>query len=175
MPRLIKQYQRQYQLQDNTVQHVGQEDALPGGEITLPLARWQAEQEQLRFYPHRVGVRLSPADDPAVLVADLSRLTLITVEFPSFTDGRAYSQARILRERYGFQGEIRALGEVLRDQLQFMSRCGIDAFELAADEDPQAALGFFNEISVHYQPATDGQIPAWRQRSGVPRQQASSR
>lgn len=159
MPRLIKDHQ----LVENTVQHLGADDPLPGGDVTVPLTRWQTEREQLRFYPHRVGVRLAPEDDPAELVADLDRLNLIAVEFPAFTDGRAYSQARLLRDRYGFRGEIRALGDVLRDQLQFMARCGIDAFELAESENPEVALAAFTEIAIHYQPAADGQGPAWRQ------------
>ena len=160
MARLIKNRQ----LAENTVRHLGVDDALPGSDVTVPLARWQAEREQLRFYPHRVGVRLAPDEDPEVLIHDLAHLDLIAVEFPAFTDGRAYSQARLLRDRHGYQGEIRALGEVLRDQLQFMARCGIDAFELAPNESPEAALGMFQQIDIHYQPAADGHAPVWQQR-----------
>jgi len=169
MPRLIKNHQ----LVENTTQHLGMDDALPGGDVTVPLSRWQAERERLRFHPHRVGVRLAPDEDPGELVPDLERLSLIAVVFPAFTDGRAYSQARLLRERHGYRGEIRALGDVLRDQLQFMARCGIDAFELAENENSEAALAAFRQMEVHYQPAADGHGPVWRQRQLAAERRAS--
>ncbi len=93
---------------------------------------------------------------------DLSGFSVIVLDFPTFKDGRAYSQARLLRERYAYTGEIRARGEVLRDQLSFMARCGFDGFEFAgAAGDAEAAL---EEFSFAYQPAADGALPVCRRR-----------
>lgn len=108
------------------------------GGVLLPLQRWFEEGGN----PRRVacGVWLKPQDDPAQLLPDLPTLPVIALGFPVFTDGRAYSQARLLRQRYGFQGELRAIGDVLTDQLAAMARCGFDAFLLRADQSPAAAL-----------------------------------
>lgn len=109
-----------------------------GGGLLLPLPRWLDEGGN----PRRVacGVWLKPQDDPAVLLPDLATLPVIALSFPVFTDGRAYSQARLLRQRHGFQGELRAIGDVLTDQLAAMARCGFDAFLLRADQAAGAAL-----------------------------------
>lgn len=108
------------------------------GGLLLPLARWLEEGGN----PRRgaCGVWLKPQDDPAQLLPDLPTLPVIALSFPVFTDGRAYSQARLLRQRHGFQGELRAIGDVLPDQLAAMARCGFNAFLLRADQSPAAAL-----------------------------------
>lgn len=108
------------------------------GGLLLPLARWLEEGGN----PRRAacGVWLKPQDDPAQLLPDLETLPVIALSFPVFTDGRAYSQARLLRQRHGFQGELRAIGDVLPDQLAVMARCGFNAFLLRADQSPAAAL-----------------------------------
>ncbi len=97
------------------------------------------------------GVCLQPDDDFDALLPDLPRLALIAVNFPVFTDGRGYSIARLLRERHGYRGELRAIGDVLRDQLYFLHRCGFDAFALRADQDAEQALQAFGDYSVSYQ------------------------
>ena len=102
----------------------------------------------------------SPLDD---LACDLSGFSVIILDFPAFKDGRAYSQARILRDRYGYMGEIRARGAVLRDQLFFMARCGFDAFEFASD-DTDGAEEALREFSFAYQIAADKAEPVWRKR-----------
>jgi uncharacterized protein (DUF934 family) len=94
---------------------------------------------------------------------DLNGFSVIVLDFPKFTDGRAYSQARILRERYCYTGEIRARGEILRDQIHFMTRCGIDAFEFSGAEKNQAEEAL-KEFSFVYQPAADKSEPVWRLR-----------
>ena len=91
--------------------------------------------------PGRIGVLLGPADDPAALVHDLPQLALVAVDFPHATDGRGYSTARLLRERYGYTGELRAVGDVGRDQLFYLARVGFDAFALREGEDVAGALG----------------------------------
>jgi uncharacterized protein (DUF934 family) len=94
---------------------------------------------------------LEAGDDPAVLADALERLTVVAVRFPAFSDGRGYSIARLLRERYGYRGELRAIGVVPRDHLYFMAQCGFNAFELRAGEDAKEALTAFNDFSDGYQ------------------------
>lgn len=124
------------------------------GDWLVPLAVWNAQREQLSQRNGRTGVLLENTDDPRVLVRDFDQLTLIAVRFPKFTDGRGYSVARLLR-RLGWKGELRAVGDVLRDQLFYMARCGFDAFDMRTDQDAQAALSAFDDFSLTYQPAID--------------------
>lgn len=119
---------------------------------------------QWRDWPGRLGVRLAPADAPEALVAELPRLQLVAIEFPNPGDGRGYSQARLLRERLGFTGELRAIGPGVRqDQVFFLARSGFDALELAAGEDVAAAVRAFERYDVAYQPSA-AQLPLRRQR-----------
>jgi uncharacterized protein (DUF934 family) len=139
--------------------------ALPGGPLIVPLAVWQARRAELSGRTD-LGVWLDSAEDPAAIAADLNEFAVVALNFPKFTDGRAYSSAALLRTRYGFQGELRAIGEVLRDQLFFMQRCGFDAFALKAGkyDDAQfaAALASLNDFSVPYQGAVDQPEPLFR-------------
>ena len=142
------------------------EDPLGLPHPLLTLARWRAEAARLRRSGRRFGLRLASDEGPEEIADDLGCLALIAIEFPTFTDGRPYSTARLLRERYGFGGELRAVGDVLRDQLLFMARCGFDAFEVA---DPAAARAWteaMGEFGVVFQPTGDGLAPASRLRHG---------
>jgi len=94
----------------------------------------------------------------------LDRLALVALVFPTFRDGRAYSQARLLRERYGYHGEMRATGQVLRDQFLFMTRAGFDAFEVKKPADAEAFAGTVQRYSVFYQPTGDGRLTALHRR-----------
>lgn len=135
---------------------VADDAPLPQGAAIVSLERWQAEREQLQARNAPLGVRLGSDQPPTLIADDLGRFGVIALDFPSFKDGRGYSYARMLRERYKYAGEVRAVGQVLRDQFQFMHRVGIDAFEVAGDtaeEDWRAALG---EIDVFLQPGVDG-------------------
>jgi len=109
-------------------------------------------------------VVLEVSDDPGALAATLGRIKAIAVRFPAFGDGRGYSIARLLRERYGYRGELRAIGEVARDHLYFMVQCGFDAFELRAGEDPKEALAAFNDFSEAYQATAARPLPLFRRR-----------
>ena len=140
---------------DNTFARVADDETLPQGAIVVSLKRWQAERETLAARNAPLGVRLTSDQSPEALGADVNHFALIELEFPKFRDGRGYSWARILRQRLGFAGEIRAVGDVLRDQWLFMSRCGVDAFEVRPGtrlEEFRAALA---EQTVFYQPASD--------------------
>ena len=119
------------------------QEAPLGAAIVVSLKRWQSEREALIGRNVALGVRLGADQSPDALGDDVNRLALIVLEFPKFRDGRGYSWARLLRQRFGFKGEIRAVGDVLRDQWLFMGRCGIDAFEVKPGtrlEDFRAAL-----------------------------------
>jgi uncharacterized protein (DUF934 family) len=111
------------------------------------------------------AVRLEPGDDARDLIPHLGRIKLIEVNFPVFGDGRGYSAARILREA-GYQGELRAVGEVLVDQIAFMRRCGFDAFAPEVPLDPADAEAAWNRYAQVYQPTTDGLAPIWAKRHG---------
>ena len=146
-------------------QHMAAGEAVPPtGPVVVPFERWKAEREVLLARNTPLGVRLPNAQNVGELAADLGRLELIVLEFPKFVDGRAFSQARVLRERYRYRGELRATGDVLRDQLQFMQRCGFDAFEIAAPNAAEIWRAAVNEIDVFYQPAADDRVPAPRLR-----------
>ena len=128
------------------------------GDWIVPFAVWTEQRAQLTEHKTerqgRNGVLLENTDDARVLAGDFDKLALIAVRFPKFTDGRGYSIARILR-RAGWKGELRAVGDVLRDQLFYMTRCGFDAFALRADQDMQTALSAFSDFTAPYQNAID--------------------
>ena len=132
--------------------HLGEELAA-GASVILPLAELRAGAARWSAWRGRLGVRLTPADAPEDLAADLPRLNLVAVEFPNAGDGRGYSQGRLLRTRLGFWGELRAVGAgVKRDQVFLLARCGFDAMELAPGEDLEAARRALTRYSVAYQP-----------------------
>lgn len=126
--------------------------------IILPLQSYLKHADAISNSVASVGALLEPDDDPASLLPHLGRLPLIAVNFPSFVDGRGYSIGRLLRSRYAFTGELRAVGDILRDQLYFLGRCGFNAFALREDQDPDAALGAFADYA--WQPDTSGPFKA---------------
>jgi uncharacterized protein (DUF934 family) len=149
---------------------VGDDAELPvDGAIIVTLARWLAERDVLRARKTPLGVRPKSDQRPELIAEDIDRFDVIALEFPKFTDGRAYSSARLLRERYGYAGELRAVGQVLRDQLQFMHRCGFDAFEIAAGDAADKWQRALAEISVWYQAGADIRRPASVLRHGARR------
>jgi uncharacterized protein (DUF934 family) len=109
-------------------------------------------------------LRLEPTDDPAAVVERLARVTRVEVHFPKFGDGRGFSIGRLLRERHGYTGELRAVGHITRDHLFFLESCGFDAFELRDGEDPQAALAAFVDFSESYQASPKRPLPLFRRR-----------
>jgi uncharacterized protein (DUF934 family) len=141
------------------------------GHVIVPFTLWRTQREALLAHDGRTGVWLEPSEDPADLAALPPLPPLIAVRFPLFNDGRGYSTARLLRERYGFRGELRAIGDVLRDQLFELARCGFDAFALRADQDAQAALAAFGDFSEAYQAAVD-RGPLFARRFGLDRSPA---
>jgi len=139
------------------------------GAVLVSLERWQRDERALLAHAGPLGVRLKAGQHPEAIAAHVGRLALVALEFPKFTDGRAYSYARLLRERYGYKGELRAVGQVLRDQLLFMHRCGFDAYEIARADAAEAWRKALAEISVFYQPMGDGRAHALFPRPSRPR------
>lgn len=131
-----------------------EEDAAASA-VIVSLPQWQAESALLLASGKQLGVKIGPADKVEVLAQDANKLQLIALEFGGLGEGRGYSQAHILRRRYGFKGELRAMGKIQRDQLFCMARCGIDAYELPGGTDLEAALTAFNDYTVAYQPSID--------------------
>jgi uncharacterized protein (DUF934 family) len=140
-------------------------EVLPKGPIAVPLAAWRERRAELGARTEPVGVWLKPEDDPRELASELPRLSFIAVHFPKFTDGRGYSIASLLRKRHGYRGELRAFGDIGRDQLFYLARVGFDSYRLAAHHDPHAALGAFDDLPVRYQGAVDEPLPLFRRRT----------
>jgi uncharacterized protein (DUF934 family) len=138
---------------------------LPGdGAVLISAARFLGDPEALLRRSGRLGVIWPNNRDIDDLVPYLERLAVVALVFPSFRDGRAYSQARLLRERHGFDGELRATGQVLRDQFVFMLRAGFDAFEVKKEADAKVFPSVMKRYSVFYQPTGDGRLTAFRKR-----------
>ena len=145
--------------------HVADGAELPDdGAILVTAARFLEDPEGLLKRAGKVGVIWPNNRDLDDLVPYFDRLAAVALVFPIFRDGRAYSQARLLRERHGYEGELRATGQVLRDQFVFMSRAGFDAFEVKKDADADAFAATVKRYSVFYQPTGDGRVTALHRR-----------
>ncbi|WP_375786804.1 DUF934 domain-containing protein [Bradyrhizobium sp. Pha-3] len=145
--------------------HVADGAELPGdGAVLVSAERFLADPEALLRRPGKLGVIWPNNRNLDELVSHLDRLASVALVFPTFRDGRAYSQARLLRERYGYDGELRATGQILRDQFVFMTRAGFDAFEVKKDADADAFAQTMKRYSVFYQPTGDGRVTALNRR-----------
>ncbi|MEK6594455.1 MAG: DUF934 domain-containing protein [Pseudomonadota bacterium] len=142
----------------------GQPVIPPHGDIIVPLVTWLEQRDTLLSRSGRLGVWLDSDEEPALLGDDLRLFGVVAVNFSQFTDGRGYSIARLLRERYGWRGELRAIGDVQRDQLFYLARCGFDAFALREGEDLQSALSAFGDFSEAYQASVERAQPLFRRR-----------
>lgn len=132
------------------------DDPLPdSGPVAVSPARWRREKETLRGRGEPLGVFLRSDEQAKDIAAELHKFALVALDFPTFRDGRPYSTARLLRERYGFTGELRAIGDVARDQFLFMHRCGFDAFQVTGRGALEAWLRAISEISIWYQPTNN--------------------
>lgn len=145
-------------------------EALPAdGPVIVSLEQWQAHRDALLARGAPIGLKLKSDQSPEAVADDVDRFAVIALEFPRFRDGRAYSYARLLRERYGYRNELRAVGDVLLEQLFYMVRTGFDAFEIQSADplrDFEVAMGDF---SVWYQPTADGRPTAMQLRHGMRR------
>lgn len=140
--------------------------ALPEGDILFPLAVWQARKTEIISTCKRIGLLLQPDDRVEDIAADLDYFIVIAVNFPRFVDGRGYSTAALLRQRYGYSGELRAVGDVLHDQLFYLRRVGFDAFALKDGKDPVHAIDAgFTTFGDAYQTSSDQSLPHFRRRA----------
>ena len=130
----------------------------------VPLALWVEHSSALKARDGGLGVWLEAGEEIEEIAEQLDNFQVIALNFPAFTDGRHCSTAYLLRTRYGYTGEVRAIGDVLRDQLFSYQRVGFDAFALRADKDPYEALESLKDFSVTYQAATDEPLPLFRRR-----------
>lgn len=168
--RKIENDQWRYEL--NAVDEVSTVDIAPG-DVIVSMQRWLDDHELLLARGTRVGVVLRPGDDLQALIdCELHELWLVAIEFPTFAEGRGYSHARLLRSRHDYHGDLRAIGDVSRDRIVFMERCGFNELELSAEHSASDALQAFSEIGEVYQPATDtlssvAQIRGYRSQSSV--------
>jgi uncharacterized protein (DUF934 family) len=149
------------------LRHAGSLEDLPSGTpVIVPLALWQAEHDALAGR-HDVGVWLKPSDDPDALAHDAAQLPLIAIDFPKFVDGRGYSNARLLRDKHRFGGELRAIGDILRDQLYYLRQCGFDTFAVREDRNPADAIAGLDDFSDNYQSTFARPVPLFRRRNGA--------
>jgi uncharacterized protein (DUF934 family) len=125
-----------------------------GTPLVVPSEIWRASRDRYLKWYGPLGIRLSPADEPSAIAHDFGRFELIEIDFPVFGDGRGFSIARLLRERYDYQGELRAVGDILRDQFLFLDRCGFDTLAVRQDQ-VGAWKEALSELSTPYQAATD--------------------
>lgn len=156
--------------EDAFVHVVDDDAAVPdGADVIVPFARWKRERAELAARSGRLGVRVPSDTFVEEIGAVASTFAVIAIELPKYTDGRGYTIARLLRQRYGYRAEVRAVGNVLRDQLQLLERCGFDTFEIDPSKDANRALSGFTDFTVKYQTAVDETQPLWRRhaRSGA--------
>ena len=143
---------------------MGASQPIPSHEdVIVPVATWLEQSEMLKHRSGNLGLLIDADDDLEALLPDLNCFHLIALSFPKYTDGRCFSFARLLRDRYEYKGELRAVGNILRDQLGFLERCGFDSV-LLSEYDLHESLQSFDEITVKYQTAADRVEPAYRYR-----------
>ena len=148
------------QILNNDLLHIAETEELgladlPNGKISVPLNIWLDHKDELLKRDIKVAVQIAADEDPNDLSEDLNKIDTIVLPFVTYVDGRSYSHAHKLRTQFNFSGEIRAVGDVHYDQLDFLNRVGCDAFELPDDENQEAALKALEEYSEVYQPSAD--------------------
>ena len=134
------------------------------GDVLVSLDTWQAKRDELIAHNGKVGLLVNGDAELSDFVDDLSHINLIAINFPKFADGRGYSLARMIRERTTFGGEIRAVGDVLRDQLFYLHRCGFNAFVVREDRDVEDALNAFKDFTITYQADVHDDRPIYHRR-----------
>ena len=167
MPKLIELANGEARWADDAFVNVTDEDAIPdSGDVILSLARFEAEGDALlSSNSRRIGVRIESDQEIEVLAYDLPRIAVVALAFPKFRDGRAYTSARLLRERFKYDGQIRAVGDVLQEQVGFMVRCGFDAFEPSDGATPEVLTKAANRFRHVYQRAADARAIALDERA----------
>ncbi len=164
MPKLIRLVGGAFVAADDRFTDVAADESAPKGDVIVSLTQFQTDGEALLADGRDIGVRVEAGESVDDLAYDLPRISVVALVFPTFRDGRAFSSAALLRERYGFKGEVRAVGDVWREQARFMVRCGFDAFAPVDGSSPEAwaqAAGDFRHV---YQRAADALEPIYVER-----------
>ena len=139
--------------------------AIPAGKVILPYTLWSSFQRELAPRQAEIGVWLDSHESAELIADSAATLPLIAIHFPAFMDGRGFSNARLLRERYGFTGELRAVGGFIRDQMTFLRRCGINAFVFEGEDSLEEIGNSLNDFTETYQAVIDQDLPIFRRRS----------
>lgn len=140
--------------------------ALPAGRVIFPLPVWQARKAEILARGEPIGLLLEPNEKVEDVAADLADFAVVAIDFPKFVQGQGFSTASLLRQRHGYQGELRAVGDVVHDALFYMKRVGFDAFALKEGKSAEYAVEKgFSAFSEGYQAATDRPLPYFRRRS----------
>ena len=168
MPKLIKRLNGRAAPAADPYTLLADDEPAGAGDVIVSLARFHSEGAALMAEGRRVGVHVAAGEDVESLAYDLPAIALVALDFPKFKDGRSYSAARILRERLGFKGELRAVGDVLLEQARFMIRCGFDAFEPADGTSAAQWTAASRRFRHVYQRAADGLEPAFAERAAAP-------
>jgi uncharacterized protein (DUF934 family) len=166
MPTFISLQANAFALAEDPFTAVADDQAIPPGDVIISLTRFQTEGESLLGEGRQVGVRLESGEEVEALAYDLPQIAVVALAFPKFGDGRAYTSARLLRERFQFKGEVRAVGDVLREQAGYMVRCGFDAFEPADGSTVEVWERAAHRFRHVYQRASDGRPAAFEARGG---------
>lgn len=139
------------QIIDDNWTYIADDMPIQAGNITISQQRWLQDKQQLAGHDGQLGLRLTSTDNIADISDDLGKFNLIELEFAAFTDGRSFSMAKLLRDRFQFSGELRATGNFIRDQIFYLSRVGINSFNLGDCSDLEGAVASLNDFTVHYQ------------------------
>ena len=139
------------QIKEDSWTHLSNNDEISSGNITVSLSRWKKEKEALNDHNGDIGIRLLPSDTVEEIASDLNSISVVALEFPAFTDGRSFSQARLLRDQYKFDSEIRAMGHFMLDQIFYLSRVGVNSFQIEKADELNSALSMLNDFTVNYQ------------------------
>lgn len=139
------------QIVENEYRFLADDEAFNGGKVIVSFARWQAEKAQLLAAAEKVGLRLNVEDDLNAIAEDLNSLAVVEFNFAAFTDGRSFSRAKLLKDRFGYQGEIRAVGQFMVDQVCYLSKVGFQAFQLEDETKLPTALKTLDDFSESYQ------------------------
>ena len=141
-------------IEDNWT-HITDGDEIAKGDFTVSISRWTLEKNELKNHTGNIGIRLCPTDKVEEIAGDLKYIRLVAIDFPVFTDGRSFSQTRLLRSRYNYKGEIRAIGNFMPDQVFYLSRVGVNAFQLEDSNQLRTALSTMNDFTVDYQTSSN--------------------
>jgi uncharacterized protein (DUF934 family) len=146
------------------IRDIENDASVPEGKVILPIVYWQQNRDAILKQNSEYAVWVDGSVDTEILLDDLDKFAIIALDFPAFKDGRSYSHASLLKNRYNYKGDLRAIGDVLQDQLFFMQRCGFDSYAIREDKDIEEAIKSLNDFTVRYQAAADDALPIYKQR-----------